>query len=70
MVLLLTACSTETSIDTSILQPEGPAASQIRLVWWVLFGLAALMFVFTMTLLTIALRHWCSPDKMETECPK
>jgi cytochrome c oxidase subunit 2 len=63
MVLLLTACSG----DTSILQPNGPAASQMRLVWWVLFGLAALMFVFTMTLLVIALRHTPEDDRIPTD---
>jgi cytochrome c oxidase subunit 2 len=49
--LLLSGCAPE----TSVLDPHGPAAARIADLWWLLFGLASVIFAGVMALLLLAL---------------
>lgn len=50
-VLLLGGCNTE----QSMFNPAGPAASQINILWWVMFVIAAVVFLIVLGLLLLAL---------------
>ncbi len=52
--LLLVACSVER--PHSILDPAGPAAGHIATLWWQMFWVYAVVFIVTLSLLTLALR--------------
>lgn len=51
LLALLSGCAAE----TSILRPSGPAAARIADLWWVMFGLAMVIFVGVIGLLLLAL---------------
>lgn len=50
--LLTAGCS---DVSPSTLDPKGPGAEEIALIWWVMFGLSAAVFGLVMVLLVIAL---------------
>ncbi|MCC6383003.1 MAG: cytochrome c oxidase subunit II [Dehalococcoidia bacterium] len=61
--LVAAACSN----SPSSLDPKGPSASRIADLWWIMAGIAGVIFLLVVALLTYALLHRRQPD--ETHFP-
>jgi cytochrome c1 len=54
LVFLLSSCTTNTP---STFDPGGPAAATISSLWWLLFGLAAFVYIVVMGVMVYAIFH-------------